>query len=69
MDTLGATGLYETSQTALSCAWRVKVGLDSEDGFEIAARMSKPLTVPSSRLAYKKSIHSSNIRVHLVELQ
>lgn len=48
--TLGAEGLYEIELTALSCAWRVKLGFASEVESDVAARISNPFTVPSSRL-------------------
>lgn len=48
--TFGIELLYAIAQTALSCAWRVKLGLGWEDRSELAVRISKPVTVPFSRL-------------------
>ena len=44
--------LYEMEETPLSwsCAWIVKLGFKSESEPDCAARISKPFTVPSSRL-------------------
>lgn len=47
--------LYEIEETplSLSCAWRVKLGFNSESEPDCAARTSKPFTVPSSRLTLR----------------
>ena len=50
--TLGAEMLYEMEETPLSwsCAWIVKLGFKLESEPACAVRISKPFTVPSSRL-------------------